>query len=100
MNSRVVLGLLVGLLPIELGAEPSPVTAYRQAHEAAILRDFAELLRLPNVAGDTENIRRNAEHIRGQLEKRGARAELWQQDGAIVRCWRSAMGPGYVVQRR
>ena len=56
-------------------ADPSPVTAWRQAHEAEILRDFAELLALPNVASDAENIRRNAEFIRGQLERRGARTE-------------------------
>ena len=75
--------LLVCSVPQATSAgEPSPVTAYRQAHEAEILRDFAELLSIPNVASDTENIRRNAEHIRRELEKRGARAELWQLDGA------------------
>ncbi len=70
------------MLTTDLTADPSPVTAYRQANEAEILRDFAELLRLPNVAGDTENIRRNAEYIQRQLEARGADAELWTIDGA------------------
>ncbi|MCP3963192.1 MAG: M20/M25/M40 family metallo-hydrolase [bacterium] len=91
MSSRhvfLILGMLAALLPAELGAEPSTgaetnaVTTYRQAHEAAILRGFAELLSMPNVASDTENIRRNAEYIRGQLEQRGARAKLWQVEGA------------------
>ncbi len=63
-------------------AEPSPVTAWRQAHEAEILRDFAALLSLPNVSSDAMNIARNAEYIRGQLEKRGVRAELLKIDGA------------------
>ena len=63
-------------------AEPSPVTTYRRAHEAEILRDFAALLRLPNVASDGVNIRRNAEFIRSQLAQRGAAAELWSLPGA------------------
>ncbi len=63
-------------------AEPSPVTAFRRAHEAEILRDFAALLRLPNVASDSVGIRRNADHIRSQLEKRGVAAELWTIAGA------------------
>ena len=50
---------------------------YRQAHEAEILRDYAELLAIPNVASDTENIRKNAEVIRDLLAARGVEAELW-----------------------
>ncbi len=61
-------------------AQPDPVEAareYREAHEAQILRDYAELLRIPSVASDTENIRKNAEAIRDLLAARGVRAELW-----------------------
>ncbi|MEM7356442.1 MAG: M20/M25/M40 family metallo-hydrolase [Acidobacteriota bacterium] len=63
-------------------AEPSPTETYRQANEAAILSDFAQLLRLPNVASDTVNIRRNAEYIRDELAQRGVHAELWELEGA------------------
>ena len=92
--TRSLIVLLLATATADFATAEDPVTAYRQAHEAAILRDFAELLRLPNVAGDTENIRRNAEHIRGQLEKRGARAELWQQDGASPIVYGELDAPG------
>ena len=54
--------------------------AHVQAHEPEILREFAALLSLPNVASDTPNILKNAEHIRGLLEARGVTARLL--DGA------------------
>jgi acetylornithine deacetylase/succinyl-diaminopimelate desuccinylase-like protein len=55
---------------------------FRRANEASILRDFAELLAIPNVASDSENIVRNAELIRSRLEQRGVAAELWTLPGA------------------
>ncbi len=80
MTQRQVLFLICLLLAMTTTrpatAEPPAVTAYRQAHEAEILRDFAELLRMPNVASDAVNIRRNAEYLKRQLERRGARADL------------------------
>lgn len=77
-----ITSLLPAIAALTSAADPSPVTAYRQAHEARILRDFAALLAIPNVASDAVNIRRNAEAIRAQLERRGVRAELWQEEGA------------------
>jgi acetylornithine deacetylase/succinyl-diaminopimelate desuccinylase-like protein len=58
------------------------VRAYRHQNAARILADFAELLAIPNAAADTVNIRRNAEFIRGELQQRGAHAELWTLPGA------------------
>ncbi len=74
--------LLTMLTTDDPAAQPSPARAYRQAHEAEILRDFAELLAIPNVSSDAEDIRRNAEYLKRGLEHRGARAELWQIEGA------------------
>lgn len=78
------------LLPVLLTAAPASgqadpavaaARAYRQAHAAEIVRDYAELLALPNVApgpGESaEAIRANAEAIRDLLAARGAHAELW-----------------------
>ncbi len=42
------------------------------------MRDFVELLAIPNVASDRENIGRNAVYLRVQLERRGIAAELHQ----------------------
>lgn len=50
--------------------------SHREAHEPALLRDFARLLALPNVASDAENIARNAAWIRDRLEEVGVDAEL------------------------
>src|SRR5438270_3815785 len=47
------------------------VREYRQMNEAGIVRDYAKLLALPNVASDTQNIRANAAYIMDQLEQRG-----------------------------
>ncbi len=81
-RARYLIPILLAMTATSLPAEPSPVTAWRQAHEAEILRDFAQLLSIPNVSSDLENVGRNAEYIRGQLEKRGVRAELLEIDGA------------------
>ncbi len=56
--------------------------SWREAHGPAILREYSELLALPNVASDTAGIRRNAELLRQRLQQLGARAELLELDGA------------------
>src|SRR5215470_14564240 len=64
------------------GAQPSPqavrdqVRQYRQQHEVEIVRAYAQLLSLPNVASDTANIRANADFISTALEKRGFKTRL------------------------
>ncbi len=60
------------------GASAPVARAYREAHGPRILREYAELLSIPNVASDTVNIRRNAEFLRDQLSRRGISAELWE----------------------
>lgn len=56
--------------------------AWREAHAARILHDYASLLAIPNVASDAENIRRNAALIRDLFARRGAAMELLTLDGA------------------
>ena len=58
------------------------VREWREAHEQQIVDEFAGLLAIPNVASDTVNIRRNAEHIRGLLEQRGLDVELLEVEGS------------------
>ena len=78
------------------------VRAYRQANGARILRSFSELLTIPNVASDVENIRRNAEHIRRQLHERGVEHQVCREHAAdrsddlcrhVGRCVRPAEAP-------
>lgn len=63
-------------------AERSPqevaerVSQHREANEKAILEEYFALLRLPNYSKNAEDIRRNAEHIVGMLERRGIEARV------------------------
>ncbi len=79
LRASGVLGILTLLLSTSgasaLGAEPKSAAeaarAFVRQHEPEILREFAGLLALPNVASDAPSMIRNAEHIRGMLERRG-----------------------------
>lgn len=72
---------LAALLPAGLTAQsPSPGSRAREAardyvarNEAAILATYSELLSIPNVASDSVNIRRNADHLVAMLGQRGFR---------------------------
>lgn len=57
------------------------VREYRQANEDRILRELREFLAIPNVASDTENIQKNAEHLRVMLEARGIETHLLPVEG-------------------
>jgi acetylornithine deacetylase/succinyl-diaminopimelate desuccinylase-like protein len=54
----------------------SQVRDYRRAHERQILDEFTRLLAIPNVASDSQNIRRNAEFIREMMQRRGLNPRL------------------------
>ncbi|MEO6464876.1 MAG: peptidase M20, partial [Pyrinomonadaceae bacterium] len=54
----------------------SPIRLYRQANEHRLLSDFMELLKLPNIASDTANIRKNADYLVAEMQKRGLKPRL------------------------
>lgn len=58
------------------------VRSYRELHEIPIVREFVELLAIPNVASDTPNIRKNAEKISAMLRSRGIETRLLEVEGA------------------
>jgi acetylornithine deacetylase/succinyl-diaminopimelate desuccinylase-like protein len=60
----------------------SAVREYRQQHEAEIVRDYARLLALPNVASDTSGIRSNAESLQSLLQSRGFKTRLLESAGS------------------
>lgn len=62
----------------------TPVRVYRQASEYRLLSDFMELLKLPNVASDTENIRLNARYIMAEMQKRGLKPRLLEANDKKV----------------
>ncbi len=76
--------ILVLSLSAAIGLAQTPVEtarSYRQAHEVEILRQFADLLRLPNVAQDAANMQRNADYLAAEFAKRGVKTQLLTSDG-------------------
>jgi acetylornithine deacetylase/succinyl-diaminopimelate desuccinylase-like protein len=57
------------------------VQQYVDAHQRAIVSELVDLVSIPNVTADTENIRRNAVQLRGMLQKRGLRTDLIETGG-------------------
>jgi len=76
--TRATCGALFALLaPISMvQAAPAPDAAPRQVHKRALLTEFLELLRIPNVASDTPNIRRNAQAIAAMMQRRGLAPQI------------------------
>jgi len=69
--------LLLTLLPISVFAQTQDkVREYRRANEQQILKEFTTLLAIPNVASDTQNIRRNAALIVEMMKQRGLNPRL------------------------
>ncbi len=61
--------------------EQAAVRAWRTANEQLIIDQFVELLSIPNVANDTTNIRRNAEHLVQLFQARRFETRLLESDG-------------------
>jgi len=58
-------------------AQQVDVERYVREHQAAIVREFMELVAIPNVRTDLPNIKRNADQLRQMLERRGMKPEVW-----------------------
>src|SRR5215467_9177558 len=57
------------------------VERYVSTNQQGIVRELVELLSIPNVAADRENIRKNAAMLQGMLAKRGFDATLLETTG-------------------
>lgn len=70
--------LLLVLLPSSVLAQTTQdkVREYRRANERRLLNEFTTLLSIPNVASDTENIRKNAALIMEMMKQRGLNPRL------------------------
>lgn len=69
-----------------LGAAPAVAAPadWVGRNQAAILDDYVELLKLPNVATSIPDIRRNADHIAAMMAKRGLKPRLLEGDSVAV----------------
>lgn len=77
---RISAAIIISLfISSSVFAQPEAVEVtreYRDANAHSILQNYFEMLRIPNVAADLPNIRRNADAIMAEFEKRGAEMEL------------------------
>ncbi|WP_255462346.1 M20/M25/M40 family metallo-hydrolase [Granulicella sp. WH15] len=79
--------LLFGLLaatPAAMLAQTTPLEAgkaYTAAHKQELTKQFEEFLSMPNVAADPAGLKKNAEFLKAQLEKRGFEARLLTAPG-------------------
>ena len=54
------------------------------ADRTALLDEYVQLLAIPNVATSIPDIRRNADHIKAMMAKRGLKPRLLEGDSATV----------------
>jgi acetylornithine deacetylase/succinyl-diaminopimelate desuccinylase-like protein len=90
LSSRSRSGLLLVTALItataSVAAQPRPdwvgaVRTWVGANQQPIVRELVELLAIPNVAADGENIRRNAAHLVASFKKRGFTSEILETGG-------------------
>src|SRR6202521_1547232 len=93
--------LLAGLcaaftVPVSAQSNSAALAArrWRQNHERAIIDEFFSLLSLPNIARDKTEIQKNAEMIKGMIEKRGIPSKLVSVPGANPVVWGEIKTPG------
>jgi acetylornithine deacetylase/succinyl-diaminopimelate desuccinylase-like protein len=96
MKVRLMLLFMVTFhLPTASAADAANIAReWRIAHEQEIIDGFVELLSIPNVASDTVNIRRNAEHLLRVLEPRGFEARLLEVEGSPPAVFAERKTPG------
>lgn len=75
------LALVVWHTTVQSADIRSAIQSYVESHQRAIVTELVDLVSIPNVTADSENIRGNAVHLRGMLQKRGLRAELIETEG-------------------
>ena len=76
LTVTIVIACTLGHLFASGGGRTNEVREYRRANEQRILREFIDLLSVPNVASDEKNIRRNAELIMEMMRRRGVEPRL------------------------
>jgi acetylornithine deacetylase/succinyl-diaminopimelate desuccinylase-like protein len=92
--SALVLALAAPSLPLAAQSGSEVARAYREAHGHRILADYAELLSIPNVASDTEGIRRNADYLVERLGEVGVDARTLELPGAPPIVYGELLVPG------
>jgi acetylornithine deacetylase/succinyl-diaminopimelate desuccinylase-like protein len=95
--ARKRLVAVLALTPFLAAGQTPPAAAARQwrsAHEAAIVREFMDLLAMPNLARDSEAIRKNAAAVAALMEKRGVKTRLLEVADAPPAVYGEIATPG------
>jgi hypothetical protein len=78
--TRPILALVLFLAASAAAADVAAIAknagVWRAQNEGAILREFSDLLAIPNLATDSENIARNADAISASCTRRGLSVRL------------------------
>lgn len=78
----ISIALLVCATTLSVSAQlRRPVEQFVAAHQQPIVRELVELLTIPNVAADRDNVRRNATLLRDLFTRRGFLTEILETDG-------------------
>src|ERR1019366_6980252 len=94
LKRLVILPLFVALAPLSAQSVTPAVRAWRQQHEAEIVRELADLVAIPDVARDHANILKNAAMIRTMLERRGIAARILDNGDAPPAGFGELRAPG------
>lgn len=90
--------LLILFACFQISAQNSVTNAareYRRANERQLLQDFVQLLSIPNVASDTENIYRNADYLVELMKRRNLKPQLLtSQDKSVPAVYGEWTTPG------
>src|SRR5688572_21190445 len=83
MKRWVFAGSLLCLNAIAVSGQlRGPVEQFVATHQQQIVRELVELLSIPNVSADRDNIRRNATLLRDLFTRRGFTTEILETDGS------------------
>ncbi|HXV40848.1 MAG TPA: M20/M25/M40 family metallo-hydrolase [Steroidobacteraceae bacterium] len=83
-----------GAAPPDTQQAMAAARAHVAAHEEAIVKELRDLVALPNVADNHDDIRRNAAALVNMLEKRGIAARILETPGAPVSVFGDLKTPG------
>jgi acetylornithine deacetylase/succinyl-diaminopimelate desuccinylase-like protein len=87
MHSHMTLPCLLAVVlggPTAIAAQTPPEAArtYTAAHRSELVQQFSDFLSIPNVAADPAGLKRNADLLVAELQKRGIGARLLSLPGA------------------
>src|SRR5690242_14676945 len=82
MKCAALLLLAAGFAVAQSDPAAKAARQWRETHERAIVAEFIDLLAMPNLARDTDAIRKNAAAVSAILERRGVKTRLLETAGA------------------